>query len=116
MSSDEFFGWGLAILGAVCLVGWLAWEAFHAPTEVESTPLDDLLEADAVVNVRTEYPESLVLHSGDDGDGQRCFDCGAEAQMHMPWAVAEDGQPVEAALCFKCAAMETSTATTDEEA
>jgi len=68
---------------------------------------------------RTEYPESFVLHSGsDDMGGQLCFDCGEEAGMHMPWAVSVQSSAVvliEAALCFKCASMETSTATEEEQ-
>ncbi len=102
------------IIGAVVVfvVGaavWFVRELRNAPTEVESTPLGDLLGG------RTEYPESFVLHSGaDDLGGQLCFDCGGEAEMHMPWAVSVQSSAVvliEAALCFGCALVETSTET-----
>lgn len=108
MSVEQWF-WGLAIVAVLATIGWIAIEACNAPTEVEEAPLDDLLGG------QTAYPESLVLHSGtDDLGGQLCFDCGGEAEMHMPWAMAEDGQPIEAALCFGCALVETSTATEEE--
>jgi hypothetical protein len=107
MSTEQWF-WGVVTVIVLAAIGWVAIEAVNAPTIEEPTPLDELL------NVHTAYPESLVLHSGDDGAGQLCFDCGKEARMHMPWAMAEDGQPIEAALCFMCAVMETSTVTGEE--
>lgn len=102
MSSDEFVGWGLAILGAVCLVGWLAWEAFHAPTEVESTPLDDLLEASAGGD-NLAWTEPIVLAGAESLEyaGHCCIDCGAPAEFLLAHAMSATGAPIEAAYCRK---------------
>ena len=42
MSVMEFVCWTLGGLAVAGVIGWLAWEMVHAPTEV-TTPLDDLL-------------------------------------------------------------------------
>lgn len=119
MSTDEIYevvGWTLSIVAVVgffagCIIWWIH-DTLH-PEQAETVPMDDLLGG------QTEYPESFVLHSGeDDMGGQLCFDCGEEAGMHMPWAVSVQSSAVvliEAALCFGCALVETSTETEEAE-
>lgn len=72
--------------------------------------------AESVARALPEHPEPKLLHSsGPDEEEVHCFDCGAMAETFMPWAMAKDGTPIEAALCLKCADMETSTASSEDE-
>lgn len=74
MSGEQFF-WGLALVAVLATVGWLALEAVHAPTEVESTPLDDLMDGPTEPAVSDADLRARVL--GEPCMDPDCANCAA---------------------------------------
>lgn len=100
MSADEIYGWTLAGLGVIGLVGWLVYSLFNAPTEVESTPLDDLLDNSAGGD-NLAWTDPIVLAGAESLEyaGHCCLDCGKPAEFLLAYAMSSTGAPIEAAYC-----------------
>lgn len=122
MRTDEIFGWTLSIIAVVgfftgCAI-WLIHEARNAPTEVESTPLDDLLDASAGGD-NLAWTDPIVLAGAESLEyaGHCCLDCGKPAEYLLAHAMSATGAPIEAAYCRKDAlfAMSDEAAKTNEE-
>ena len=74
MSIIDFACWTLGGLAVIGVIAWLAWEMFHAPTEVP-TPLDDLLEPVAGPKVSDDEMRARVL--GEPCIDPDCSNCAA---------------------------------------
>lgn len=109
MSTDEIYevvGWTLCVVAIVgfftgCAI-WLISELRNAPTEVESTPLEDLLEGSAGGD-NLAWTDPIVLAGAESLEyaGHCCIDCGAPAEFLLAHAMSATGAPIEAAYCRK---------------
>ena len=72
MSIMDFACWTLGGLAVIGVIAWLAWEMFHAPTEV-TTPLDDLLGPVYGPTVSDDEMRARVL--GEPCSDPDCANC-----------------------------------------